>query len=332
VAHSNQDFVHLHLHTDYSLLDGCSKTDRLFQRASELGMSAVAMTDHGNLFGAMDFYKSAKKAGIKPLIGCEIYLVHDHKMEERPKRERKRNDDIDDVPDDYIPPPEDFPKFQIHHKGIIASNFEGYQNLSKLVSKAHTEGMFYRPRVGMEELAAHSKGLIGLSGCMNGVASQYLIYNNYEKAREVTGQFIDIFGRDNYFIELQDHGLPFQQRIIPDLIKLAREFDLKIICTNDVHYVYREDAQPHDALLCIQTGKLLSDENRMKYPSQEFYLKSREEMGQIFKEIPESLDNTLLVAEKVDLDIPFGENHYPVFKKPVDIEIPPAESDSSLPV
>ncbi len=321
MATASKDFVHLHLHTDFSLLDGCSKVNRLFARATELGMSAVAMTDHGNLFGAIDFYQTAREAGIKPLIGCEIYLVHDHRMQERPKRERKRNDDIDDVPDDYIPSPEDFPQHQIHHKGLIAANFEGYQNLSKLISLAHTEGHYYRPRVGMEELAAHAKGLIALSGCMNGVASQYLIYNNYEKAREVTGQFIDIFGAENYFIELQDHGLPFQQRIIPDLIKIAREFDLRIVCTNDVHYVRREDANPHDALLCIQTGKVLTDENRMKYPSREFYLKSREEMAQIFREVPESLDNTLRVAEQVDLQIPFGENHYPVFRKPEDIVI-----------
>ncbi len=283
-------------------------------------MSAIAMTDHGNLFGAIDFYKSAKKAGIKPLIGCEVYLVHDHSMRERPKRERKRSDDIDDVPDDYIPSPEDFPKYQIHHKGLIAKDFEGYQNLSKLVSMAHTEGVYYRPRIGLEELAQYSKGLIGLSGCMNGVAPQYLIYNNYVRAREVIGQFIDIFGKENYFIELQDHGMPFQKRIIPDLLKLAKEFDLKAICSNDVHYVYREDSAPHDALLCIQTGKLLSDENRMKYPSQEFYLKSREEMGQIFKEAPESLDNTLAVAEMVDLTIPFNENHYPVFEKTIEID------------
>jgi len=319
-SNASRDFVHLHVHTDYSLLDGCSRTDRLCKRAVDLGMSAVAMTDHGNLFGAVDFYKTAKDAGLKPLIGCEIYLVHDHGMKDRPKRERKRNDDIDDVPGDYIPRPEDFPKYQIHHKGVIARNFEGYQNLSKLVSKAHTEGMYYRPRVGIEELAAHAGGLIGLSGCMNGVASQYLIYDNYARAREVTGQFVDIFGRENYFIELQNHGISFQERIIPDLVKLAREFDLKLVCTNDVHYVYQEDAEPHDALLCIQTGKILSDEKRMKYPSREFFLKSRQEMEQIFGDYPEALDNTMAVAERVDLAIPFDENHYPVFQKPVEIE------------
>lgn len=319
-ARANQDFVHLHLHTDHSLLDGCSRIDRLFERAGELGMSAVAMTDHGNLFGAIDFYQSARKAHIKPLIGCEIYLVHDHRMDERPRRERKRNDDIDDIPDDYELQPADFPKFQIHHKGVIARTFEGYQNLCKLVSLAHTEGVYYRPRVGMEELAAHAKGLIGLSGCMNGVASQYLIYNDYDKAREATGQFVDIFGKEHYFIEVQNHGLPFQKRIIPGLLQLAKEFDLKIVCTNDVHYVRREDAQPHDALLCIQTGKIISDEDRMRYPCQEFYLKSREEMARIFGDIPGALDNTLEVAGQVELEIPFGENHYPVFERPAEIK------------
>ncbi|MGJ3244375.1 MAG: DNA polymerase III subunit alpha [Opitutales bacterium] len=320
---SADPFVHLHVHTDYSLLDGCSRADRLCARAAELGMPALAMTDHGNLFGAMAFHKAAKKAGIKPLIGCEIYLVHDHARDERPKREKRRSDDIDDVPDDYVPQPEDFPKYQNHHKGLIAKDFEGYQNLSRLVSDAHVNGQYYKPRTDMEKLAQHSKGLIGLSGCMNGVAPQYLIYSNYAKAREVIGQFVDIFGKENYFIELQNHGLPFQRRIIPDLLKLAKEFDLKTVCTNDCHYVLKEDSRPHDALLCIQTGKLLSDDNRMKYPSQEFYLKSRDEMAKIFGEVPESLDNTVALAEMVDLEIPFGENHYPRFEQPETLQIRP---------
>jgi len=312
-------FVHLHNHTHYSLLDGCAKPSRAAKRCVELGMPALAMTDHGNLFGAIDFYRACKKAGIKPLIGCELYLVHDHKMSERPKRERKRTDDIGDIPEDYIPPKEDFPKYQIHHKGVIAQDFEGYQNLSKLVSKAHTEGVYYKPRVDVETLAAHSKGLIGLSGCINGVAAQYLIYGDEEKAREATANFVDIFGRDRYFIEIQDHGMPVQRRIIPGLLKLAKEFGLKVVCANDSHYVYKEDAQPHDALLCIQTGKVIADDSRMKYPSQEFYLKSREEMHQLFSEVPESLDNTVHVAEMVDLEIPFDENHYPVFEKPAEL-------------
>jgi len=316
---ASRPFVHLHNHTHYSLLDGCAKPARAAARAKELGMPALAMTDHGNLFGAIDFYRSCKKADIKPLIGCELYYVNDHKQNERPRRERKRTDDIGDIPDDYVPSPEDFPKFQIHHKGVIAKDFEGYQNLCKLVSDAHVNGVYYKPRTDIEKLAQYSKGLIGLSGCINGVAAQYLIYGDEENARRVTADFVDIFGKENYFIELQDHGMPVQRRIIPGLLKLAKEFDLKAICANDSHYVYKEDSDPHDALLCIQTGKMISDPNRMKYPSQEFYMKSREEMYEIFKEIPETLDNTVHVAEMCDLNIPFDENHYPVFEAPVEL-------------
>ncbi len=317
---SNSDsFVHLHLHTDYSLLDGACRIDRLANRAKELGMPAVAMTDHGNIFGAIDFYRKMKKAEIKPIIGCEIYLVHDHKMTERPKRERKRTDDIGDLPEDHQLQPEDFPKNQIHHKTILCKDYEGYKNLSKLVSEAHLNGQYYRPRADMELLAKYSKGLIGLSGCINGVMSQHLLYNNYEMAREVTGQFIDIFGKENYFIEIQNHGLSFQKKIIPGSLKIAKEFGLKVVCANDVHYVMQGDWQPHDALLCIQTGKKLSDENRMKYPSHEFYLKTREQMAEIFKEVPESVDNTLHVADMCDIEIPFNENHYPVFEKPIEL-------------
>ena len=324
---SSNSFVHLHLHTDYSLLDGACRIDRLAARAKELGMPAVAMTDHGNLFGTIDFYKQMKAAELKPIIGCEIYLVHDHNMDERPRREKKRTDDIGDLPEDHQLQPEDFPKYQIHHKTILAKNFEGYQNLSKLISSAHLEGQYYRPRTDMDHLAKYSQGLIGLSGCINGVASQHLLYNNYEKARDVTADFIDIFGKENYFIEIQDHGLSFQKKIIPGLLQLAKEFELKVVAANDVHYVMKGDWEPHDALLCIQTGKKLVDDNRMKYPSQEFYLKSREEMLQVFREVPESLDNTLHVAEMCNLDIPFGVNHYPVFEKPVEIAYQKDEDD-----
>lgn len=313
-------FVHLHVHTDYSLLDGCCRIDRLVARAAELGMPALAMTDHGNLFGAMNFYRTCVAAGIKPLIGCEVYLVHDHRMSDRPKRERKRTDDIGDLPEEELGP-EHFPRHQIHHKTLIARNFEGYQNLVKMVSEAHLHGMYYRPRIDMDLLAAHSSGIIGLSGCINGVASQYLLYNDYENARQATADFVDIFGKEHYFIEIQNHGMPAQARILPGLLKLAKEFGLPPVCANDVHYVLREDWSPHDALLCIQTGKFLEDEDRMKYPTREFYLKSREEMEQVFREIPESVENTLRVAEQVDLEIRFGENHYPVFEKPAEVEI-----------
>lgn len=314
-------FVHLHLHTDYSLLDGCCRIDRLMARCAELQMPAVAMTDHGNLFGAIDFYNSARKKGIKPIIGCEIYLVYDHKMSDRPKRESKRTDDIGDLPEDGTLSPGQFPKHQIHHKTLLARDFEGYQNLARMVSKAHTEGMYYRPRVDMETLAQYSKGIIGLSGCINGVASQYLLYGEYEKAREATATFIDIFGKDSYYIEIQDHGLSFQRRIIPGLLKLSKEFDLPLVATNDSHYVLKSDWEAHDSLLCIQTGRVLTDTKRMKYPCNEFYVKSREEMLSLFPDHPEAIDNTLRLAEQCDLKIPFKANHYPVFEQTRALEI-----------
>jgi DNA polymerase III subunit alpha len=317
---SAKPFVHLHCHTDYSLLDGCARIDRYMQRCQELGMPALAMTDHGNLFGAINFYSACQEAGIKPLIGCEIYLVHDHAQAERPKRDAKRSDDIDDVPEDELGP-ENFPRHQIHHKTLIAKNFTGYQNLVKLVSDAHLNGMYYRPRTDMEKLAAHAEGLIALSGCINGVASQHLIYNDYDGARQATGQFIDIFGRENYFIELQNHGMPAQKRILPQLLRLAKEFNIPAVCANDVHYVYKEDWKPHDSLLCIQTGKHLADEQRMRYPNHEFYLKSREEMAAFFGDLPETMDNTLRVAEMVDLEIRFGVDHYPVFERPQEVVV-----------
>jgi DNA polymerase-3 subunit alpha len=313
-------FVHLHLHTDHSLLDGCCRIDRLMKRCVELGMPAVALTDHGNLFGAIDFYTAAKKLGIKPIIGCEIYLVYDHPMSEKPKRDRKRTDDIGDLPEDHQLQPSDFPKHQIHHKTLLAESFEGYQNLSRMVSKAHTEGVYYKPRVDLETLAMYSKGIIGLSGCVNGVASQYLLYNDYANAAKATGTFVEIFGRENYYIEVQDHGLAFQKRILPGLIRLAREFKLPIVAANDVHYVFRSDVEPHDALLCIQTGKLISDTQRLKYPCNEFYLKSRQEMQAVFPDLPEALDNTVELAKRVDLQIRMGENHYPVYRHPLELE------------
>lgn len=176
-------FVHLHCHSDYSLLDGCARIDRYMARCVELGMPALALTDHGNLFGAINFFRAATEAGVKPIVGCEVYLVADHAQAERPKRDRNRSDDIDDIPEDALGP-DQFPPHQIHHKTLIARSFEGYQNLVKLVSDAHVNGMYYKPRTDLDKLAAHSKGIIGLSGCINGVAAQHLIYNNYAKARE----------------------------------------------------------------------------------------------------------------------------------------------------
>jgi len=316
-----KNFVHLHVHTDHSFLDGCAKVPVLIGRVKELGMPAVAMTDHGNMCGAIDFYQAALKAGVKPIIGMEAYFVNDHSMLDHPKRDREKSDDIDGVESDTtMLQPQNFPKFQIHHKTLLAQNYEGFLNLAKLTSESYLKGFYRRPRIDTDLLAKYSKGIIALSGCLNGVASQYLLYSDYESARAVTAKFVDIFGRDNYYIEIQNHFLPPQKKIIPGLIKLAREFGLKLIATNDTHYVRKDDAAAHDAMLCIQTGSVISETKRMRYPNNEFYVKSREEMEIAFPELPEALDNTLELAEKVEIKIPMGENHYPRYQKPADLK------------
>lgn len=290
----SSDFVHLHVHTDHSLLDGCARVDRLCERCAELGMKALAMTDHGNLFGVPSFFQAAKKHGLKALLGCEVYLVYEYLRHQRPDKGQAK----------------------YYHMGLIARNAAGYKNLMHLVSDAHINGFYYKPRTDMEQLAKHSEGLIGFTGCLQGVIPQALLKNDLIAAREAMGRFVDIFTKNYYFVEIQDHGLPEQQKIIPDLLKLAQEFDLKVICSNDVHYVQKTDWEPHDALICIQTGAKLVDEKRLRYTSHQFYLKSPEEMGSVFKEHPEALVNTSAIAEMCDVELPFGENHYPVFPLP----------------
>lgn len=313
-----ENFVHLHVHTDHSFLDGCARIDKIMARAKELGMPAVAMTDHGNMCGAVDFYNRGKSLGVKPLIGMEAYLVYDHKMTEKPKRDRDRSDDIGDIENDArMLRPENFPRNQIHHKTLLAKNYEGFLNLAKLSSLSFEKGMYYKPRIDVETLAEHSKGIIALSGCLNGVASQYLLYSDYENARKATATFIDIFGRENYFIEVQNHFMASQQKILKGLFELAKEFDLKAVATNDSHYVRKEDWSVHDAMLCIQTNKFVSDTDRMRYPNNEFYLKNRDEMALAFSENPEVLENTLCVAEMIDISLPLGDarvNHYPRYE------------------
>mgnify|MGYP003324340794 CR=1 FL=1 len=298
MATQDKDFVHLHVHSDYSLLDGCCRMDRLMDRAVELGMSAMALTDHGNLFGTISFVKQAQKRGIKPIIGCEGYIVTDHKNDERPGRENHKS----------------------YHLGLLAKDFQGYQNLCKVVSDAHVDGFYYRPRTDLETLAEHAQGLIGFTGCMQGWVPQLLLREQYDEAEKALGQMIDIFGKENYFVELHNHGIEEQAQLVPELIKLAKKFDLKTVASNDVHYVQGEDWAPHDALLCIQTGSKLDDVNRMRYEAREFYLKSREEMEALFKEVPESITNTFAVAEMCDVKLPFGENNYPVFTLPPEIK------------
>jgi DNA polymerase III subunit alpha len=305
-----QPFVHLHVHTDFSLLDGCAKAKNLFARAKVLNMPAIAITDHGNLFGLTTFYKASKDTGIKPLFGCELYLVVDHPMSEHPQRRSRSegNEEADEAADSL--------KNKTFHMGVIAATFEGYQNLSKIVSLAHIKGLYYKPRVDIETLAAHAKGLIGLTGCMQGVVPQHLLRGDWDGARRWMGRFIEIFGKDHYFAELMNHGLSQQIAIDRDIKIIAKEFGVRMVCTNDIHYVLKSDADPHDAMLCVQTGSRRIDEKRFRFPVQEFYMKSRDEMAVVYGEIPDAMDNTLAVAEMCNVKLPFGENHYPVFTMP----------------
>ncbi|MEO6568516.1 MAG: DNA polymerase III subunit alpha [Opitutaceae bacterium] len=298
---ADKNFVHLHVHSDYSLLDGACRIDRLMDRAAQLGMGALALTDHGNLFGAIEFYNQAKAKGIKPLVGCELYLVETSRLEKHGRTDEGKS---------------------IFHLGLLAKNLTGYQNLLKLVSDAHLKGFYYKPRTDFDTLAKHANGLIGFSGCLASLVPQHLMHDRYEEAQKACGRFVEIFGRENYFIEIQDHGIAEQRKIIPGLLKLAEEFRLTVICSNDVHYVQHSDAGPHDAMLCIQTGAKIDDEKRMRFDGQQFYLKSREEMAKVFAEIPESVTNTQLVAEMCDLTIPFpkGSERYPKYPLPVEVK------------
>lgn len=299
---ADPNFVHLHVHSDYSLLDGSCRIDRLLKRTNELGMKAIALTDHGNLYGAIEFYKAAKDAQVKPLIGCELYLVEHSRLEKH-----GRSDDEGKT---------------IFHLGLLARNLTGYQNLLKLVSDAHLKGFYYKPRTDIETLAKYAGGLIGFSGCLASLVPQHLLNDREDEARKACARFVEIFGRENYFIELQDHGIPEQRKIIPGLLDLAQEFKLQVICSNDVHYVNHGDAGPHDAMLCIQTGSKIDDEKRMRFSGSQFYLKSREEMAQVFREVPASLTNTQLVADMCDLAIPFpkGSERYPKYPLPPEIK------------
>ena len=270
-------------------------------RATALGMKALALTDHGNLYGAIDFYNSAKAKGIKPLVGCELYLAAGSRLERTGRSDEGKS---------------------IYHLGLLARDLTGYQNLLKLVSDAHLKGFYYKPRTDLEKLAQHAKGLIGFTGCLASLVPQHLLHDNYPEARKACAHFIEIFGRENYFVEIQDHGIPEQRKIIPGLLKIAEEFNLKIICSNDVHYVNADDAGPHDTLLCIQTGAKVAEENRMKFDGTQFYLKSRDEMAKVFGEVPESITNTQLVAEMCDLAIPFpkGSERYPKYPLPPEVK------------
>ena len=249
-------FVHLHLHTDYSMLDGACQVEGLIDRVKELKMPAVAMTDHGNIFGAVAFANAAKEKGIKPILGCELYIC--------------KKDDHRAAPegDTY------------NHLIVLAENDEGYRNLVKIVSEASLHGFYYKPRVSKKFLAEHAKGLVGLSGCLKGEVAESLTEGKYDAAREAASTFQDIFGKGNFYLEIQDQGLPEERRIQPNLLKLEKELDIPLVATNDSHYLCEDDAHAQDVMVCIQTGKSINDTNRLKFANNQFYVKSADEMAQ----------------------------------------------------
>ncbi len=293
MAHA--DFVHLHLHTEYSLLDGACRLDRLMDKAHELKFPALAITDHGVLYGAIDFYQAAREKGIKPIIGCEVYVAPGSRFE------KKTSTGGRDV---------------YHHLVLLAKDEAGYKNLIKLSTAAHLEGYYYKPRIDKELLAAHKEGLIALSGCLASEIPEWIQKDQLPKAREAVDWFKQTLGAENFYLELQNHGFPEQAKVNRHLIAWAKEFGLKLVATNDVHYVEKSHSHAHDCLICIGTQTQLTDTKRMRYAEQQFYLRSAEEMKARFAEVPEAVQNTLEVAEKCNLEIEFGKLHYPVFHPP----------------
>ncbi|MFQ6097581.1 MAG: DNA polymerase III subunit alpha, partial [Armatimonadota bacterium] len=286
-------FVHLHTHTEYSLLDGACRIPEAVEIVSRMGMGALAITDHGALYGAIDFYQACLDGGIKPIIGCEVYLAQGSRKEKRGRADGSN-----------------------YHLALLVKDAEGYRNLMRIVSAAHLEGFYYKPRADLALLAEHARGLIATSACLKGRLASDILENNYASARNHAGQYCDIFGKDNFFIELMDHGLPDQKRANPELIRLARELGVPVIATNDVHYARRENAAAHDVLLCIQTNSTVKAPNRLRFSAEEFYIKSPQEMAALFREIPEALTNTLRVAEMCNLRLELGGLRLPRFDVP----------------
>ena len=288
-----KNFTHLHVHTEYSLLDGFSRVKTLVKRAKEKGMTAVAITDHGCMFGAIDFYKAAKAEGIKPIIGCEVYTAPRKLTDKDPNYDKHQG-----------------------HLVLLAKDMVGYKNLIKIVSKSYVDGFYYKPRTDMDELKKHSQGLIALSACLAGDVPRAIMNGNYDKARKLAMEYREIFGNGNYYLEIQDHGLPEQKQVNTEVVRLSRELNIPLVATNDVHYVDKDDAKIQDILMCLQMQKTIDDENRMKFPSDEFYLKSREEMEQLFPELEEALDNTNEIAERCNVEFEFHKYHLPRYDVP----------------
>ena len=289
---SEKQFVHLHVHTEYSLLDGACRIDRMFDRLKELGQTAIAITDHGVMYGCVDFYKAAKKAGVKPIIGCEVYVAT-----------RSRFDKVNRIDGS-------------NHLVLLCKNETGYKNLIKLVSAGFIEGFYSKPRVDKELLEQHHEGLVCLSACLAGEIPQALLAGDYEKAKAAALYFNDLFGQGNFYIEIQDHGIDAQQQILPLLIRLARETGIPLVATNDAHYLRKEDSKMQSILICIQTGKTVQDADKLEFETDEFYLKSTEEMYDLFSIAPDACENTVKIAEMCDFDFEFGVTKLPYFEAP----------------
>ncbi len=287
-------FTHLHVHTEYSLLDGSCKIKELAARAKELGMDSLAITDHGAMYGVIDFYRAAKEVGIKPIIGCEVYVSPGSRFD----RETASGED------------------RYYHLVLLAENDQGYHNLMKIVSKGYVEGFYYKPRVDYEVLETFHEGVIALSACLAGEVQRYLGRGMYEEACRSALHYETIFGKGNFFLELQDHGIPMQKTVNQGLLRMSRELGIDLVATNDIHYILAEDAVPHDILLCIQTGKRVMDENRMRYEGGQYYCKSEEEMRALFPYAQEAIDNTHKIAQRCNVEIEFGVTKLPKYEVP----------------
>ncbi|HEX7401818.1 MAG TPA: DNA polymerase III subunit alpha, partial [candidate division Zixibacteria bacterium] len=289
------DFVHLHVHTQYSLLDGAIKLDEMMAAAKEFKLPALAITDHGNMFGVIDFYKKCMASGIKPIVGCEMYVA---------PLDRRKKEPIKGLPDAG------------YHLLLLVKNHDGYKNLMKLSSIGYLEGFYHKPRIDKEILKEHSAGLLGLSSCLHGEIPSLLLDGKYQKAKEVTEEYKGIFGEGNFFFEVQNHHIEEEKKVLPLLVKLSEEMKVGLVATNDCHYLKKEHAPAHDALLCIQTGKKLTDSDRMKFANDQMYFKSPEEMKALFSDLPSAIENTVRIAEQCNLDLEFGKTHLPEFPLP----------------
>ena len=287
-------FTHLHVHTEYSLLDGSNKIKEYVKRVKELGMDSAAITDHGVMYGVIDFYRAAREAGIKPILGCEVYVAPNSRFD----KELTGGED------------------RYYHLVLLAENNTGYANLMKIVSRGFTEGYYYKPRVDMEVLQTYHEGIIALSACLAGEVQRYIVKGLHEEAKKAALKYETCFGKGNFFLEMQDHGIPEQKLVNTELLKLSKETGIELVVTNDVHYTYKEDVDSHDILLCLQTGKKLADEDRMRYVGGQYYVKSEEEMKALFPYAWEAVENTQRIADRCHVEIEFGVTKLPKFEVP----------------